>query len=632
MDEFDKSTYLDLVTRCYSEWNASFVEQVRIPNPFPGQFGYIDDPDPLFTEFFLGDQWSRMGWMPEWKSRPVNNLVMPAVENYVTFVTDNQPSPSITPREEGDYWIAAPMRAAIDYWWDSEDMPSKVTQAVRASSIVGDAWLYAPYEDGKQKCYVLHRESVKVDSECTAENFDPHGAVYEYRATLSSLKNAYPKADWENFDDGWSPARTSVVDRVQTRFRQLFQTSIKSPVRTVTVYELWLKDDGTQIYTEEIDGKVLHRRKKKFANGWRVIKYAGGLVLNPDEADQASPYRHGQLPFIPVFCYVVPGRLHGVGHVQALLNIQIMHNRMNQLLHDSTVKRGGGIVLLGAGLDLDKSAITNAPVQVHSVRDVSQFRIEQFPDPPRHVYNYLDKLEQMGRDVVGQHEISTGQSPSGDLTAQEVNAISQSDRTRVRSISRQLAWSLERLLRQVVSNLAQFEDTEWFLRIAGEDGSEETMAVNPSKMFKRLDEKGRITDEMIRFDLKIDDSSMLPNTANETMMQALNLFDRQLLSRESTLKALRVSNPKQELALLDAEMERFQKKQAEAQAAQAPPPQAPPPQAPPMPEARPEAAPEMGAVPFDASLLTPDVMAEIEAKAAEAGVDPADILAQLGVV
>lgn len=624
------SALVNLVTKCYSNSYDSMIEQIRIPNPFPGQRGYIDNPRPVYMEFYTGDDWSRMGYMPEWKSRPVSNLVMPAVENYVTFVTDNEPTPAISPREENDTWLADIIGAGLRYWWAKESLSTKVTQAVRGSSILAVSWLHTPFE-GSQKCIVLDTESVLVDPECTAENFDPTYLIYEWRGSFGNLKSAYPKADWDNFNDNWTPTQRGLVERVQTRFKQLLDTSIKSPVRTVSVYELWIKDTTKEKFTEDIDDKTITRAKTKYPNGWRVITFAGGLVLD----DSPSKYKHGEVPFTPIFCYQVPGRFYGMGHVQALLPAQISHNRMNQLLYDATVKKGGGIILLGAGLDLDKAAITNAPIQVHNVRDVNQFRVAEFPDPPRHVFNYLDKIEQQAQNAVGQHDISMGKQLSGNTTAQEVNAISQSDRTRVRSISRQLAWSLERMLRQVVSNLAQFEDSTWFLRIVGEDGSESTTPFQPSKMLKKLGEDGKITADMVEFDLRIEDSSMLPDSANELKQQALNLFDRQAMSKTTLMRTLKVTNPQREMQLIASEQAQAQADAAkvaqEQAAAQAPAPeQAPPQEMAPPPEAPPVEAPAgapTGAPSFDD--LPPELQQKVMEIAQQGGVDPQAVIDEL---
>lgn len=615
----EQRAIVELGVRCYSEAYDSKLEQTRVSNPFPSGGRYIDNPDAVYHDAYLGDLWKYMGWQPAWKSRPVNNMVMPAVENYVTFITDNDPSPSIMPREDGDIFLASIMRGAVDYWWDAESMQMKVTQAVRASSMAsgGLAWLHTPFED-RQKCEVVLNESILCDPECTVENFDPSYVIYEYRTSLSSLKAAYPKAEWDEFRDGWTPTRTNLVERVQTRFKQVMDTSIKSPIRTVSVYELWIKDTSKEEFTEEFDDKVIRRAKTKYPNGWRVITLSGGIVV----CDKPSPYKHGQAPFSPVFAYQIPGRLQGMGHVQALLPMQIQHMRANQIYLDATVKAGGAMIFVGAAMELDAEKITNAPVQIHNVRDPSAINVVEFPAPPRHLSQYIDKVEAMARDAVGQHDISVGKGMTGNTTAQEINAISANDKTRVRSISRGLSWSLERMLRQVVSNLAQFEDTTWFLRIAGDDGNEESVAFQPTKMLRKLDESGSITEDIIEFDLKIDDQSMLPNSANELMQQALNLFDRQAMSKETLMKTLKVSNPRQEIERINAEQAELQKQAMEAQAAQAPPDEG-------AEQMDDEAAPDMGAVPVDGvdtadptTGISGEMMAQIEAAAAEAGVPP----------
>ena len=405
------------------------------------------------------------------------------------------------PREESDKELTDIVRAGISYWWEKEYMPQKVALAVKASRIFGIGWLYLYHDPDKGECCkVVHPESVLVDANTTVEDFDPSGIEYEYLTTVGALKTRYPDVEFDEFNVGWRPG-INQAERVQWKR----YADAEDPDATTPVFELWFKDHAYEDFEGEIKGARVKGKKRKYPNGRKLV-VAGGMVLE----DIPNPYDHGQFPLTPIHAYPVPGRFTGMGDVQNILNSIVMRNRMSQFLFDQTVKAGGGWVLVGRRSGINAAQVSNAPMQILPCDDVNMFRVERPPTPSRHVFDYIGLLDRDIDDVMGLHDISHGAYTPGNKTAQEIAVLAESDKTRVRMAARWLTWALERVGRQRVSNLAQYQDWEWFVRL----GESSASVPFSGKMLKRTDpETGKLTKDNIEFDLSFADSSTLPPSA-----------------------------------------------------------------------------------------------------------------------
>ena len=510
-------------------------DDISCPHPFSASD--LSTPWYYYDRLYRGYQWDFLEDMDSWASRPVKNMAHIAVESYTTMLTDSHPTLQVVPREEGDSNLADLVRAGVDHWWERQYMSQKVALAVKSSRIFGLGWLYVYHDPEKGECCkVVHPESVLVDANTTVEDFDPDGVEYEYLTTVGALKQRYPEHDFDEFQVGWRPG-INQADRVQWKR----YADNENPDSSTPVFELWYKDHTYEDYEGTIKGAKVKGKKKKYPNGRKLV-VAGGEVLE----DIPNPYDHGQFPLTPIHAYPVPGRFYGVGDIQNMLNILVMRNRMSQFLFDQTVKSGGGWVLVGRRSGIDPSKVSNAPLQILPAEDVAQFRVERPMPPSRHVFDYIAMLDKDADDSMGLHDISRGAFVPGNKTAQEVAVLSESDRTRVRMAARWLTWALERVARQLVSNLAQWKDWEWFVRIG------ETNAPFNGKMLKRTDpETGKVTKDNIEFDLSFADSSTLPPSQQQTYEKVAWLLGNQVITPEDVLKYKLVDIPHAEEILAD---------------------------------------------------------------------------------
>lgn len=526
-------------------------DDIACPHPFSS--GDLSSPWYYYDRLVRGYQWDFLEDMDSWVSRPVKNMAAIAVESYTTMLTDSHPTVIVQPREESDTELADLIRAGVNYWWEKEYMPEKLTLAVKASRMFGIGWLYTYHDPDKGECCkFVHPESVLVDANATVDDFDPQGIEYEYLTTVGELKSRFPDHDFDDFQVGWRPG-INQANRVQYKR----YADNENPNASTPVYELWYKDSSWEDFESEtlISGKKVKGQKKKYPGGRKLV-IAGDQVLE----DIPNPYDHGEFPFTPVHAYPVPGRFYGIGDVQHLMNIQLMRNRMSQFLFDQTVKSGGGWVLVGRRSGIDAESLSNAPMQIVPCEDVNHFRLERPLPPSRHVFDYIAMLDKDADDVMGLHDISRGAFVPGNKTAQEIAVLSESDRTRVRMASRWLTWALERVGRQLVSNLAQWNDWRWFVRIGD---SQAAVELKGDDLRKKGDD-GKLTKEKLQFDLSFADNSTLPPSQQQSYERVDRLLAWQVLTPEDILKYGIVDIPHREEILADRE----------AAMQQAPPPDA----------------------------------------------------------
>ena len=512
-------------------------DDIATPHPFANSD--LTSPWYYYDRLVRGYHWDFLEDMDSWASRPAKPIPAIAVESYTTLITDSKPTPIVRPREEGDQELAELVKAGVDYWWEKEYMPQKTALAVKASRTFGIGWLYLYHDPDKGECCkVVHPESVLVDSNTTVEDFDPSGIEYEYLTTVGALMERYPDHDFDDFTPGWRPHYNS-ADRVQWKR----YADNEDPNKSTPVFELWYKDHSLEDFESDnlIKGKTVKGKKKTYPGGRKLV-VAGGQVLE----DVPNPYNHGQFPLTPIHAYPVPGRFYGIGDVQNLLNITVMRNRMTQFLFDQTVKSGGGWVLVGRRSGIDPTKISNAPLQILPCDDPIPFRVERPLPPSRHVFDFIGMLDMDADDAMGLHDISKGAYTPGNKTAQEIAVLSESDRTRVRMAARWLTWALERVGRQLVSNLSQWNDFKWWVRVGD---STEPVEFNGKMMKQKKD--GKITKENIEFDLSFAESSTLPPSQQQSYERVAWLLGNGVITPEDVLKYKLVDIPHADEILAD---------------------------------------------------------------------------------
>ena len=543
MEDYEQNQIVGLVEKCYSEAANSRTEQIQIESPFPGNLYIETNPWPIFQAAYENKTWTRMGVQPGWKSRPSRSKSFQITESMATFITDNRAKAMFLPAEVNDAMLANKVQAAWNHWLSAQSYDITQTLTVLDSRKFGLGWLYLRYDSKRkeQVVEVVHPESILVDPDCTADSYlkgdGPTYLIHEKIVQFGELEAAYPdKIDRETFNTKWVPAVSSAswYDRVLKYFWP-GRSDVDNPAVSVPVYELWIRDPEEVVFEQDMGELVVTKKKKKYKGGRRIV-VAGGIVLE----DGSNPYKHGEFPFTPILAYPESGKFYCSGDIQRVLPLEIMGNRMVQLLFDSTVKAGGGILWLDSR-QVKANMITNDVMQVVEVKDPSTAgRFDRFPAPSRHVFDFLGLLDSDGDDVGGSHDISRGTYTPGNKTAQEIVALTESDKTRVRKATRWLGWANERVARQWLSNAAQWKDWEWFLRIAGDDGEEIPVTLNGSELRRMDGEEGeeKLSSEAIKFDITIADSSTLPTYFQERKQTALELFQMGVIDTEALLENL----------------------------------------------------------------------------------------------
>lgn len=576
LDEND--AVMRLFQRCYDNAIERKKRDTQIRNPFP-PYNMLSNPWDLYQKFYDGDQWGLLRTLESWMSRPISNKCMVAVEAYTTLLTDHDPMFSASPVEPNDFQLAERVSLAYDHWWRLNSMKTTLSLAIKDSRKFGIGWLYLYYDEDIKDCRskVIHPENLLVDPDCTIEDFNPTYVIYSYRAGVGELFVKHSKAFEDEkqreiyFDENWNAEKGNqnrILDRMMP-----WKDTIRNPAESCMVYELWIKDGETIEWDEELDDKIITRLKLKNPGGLRIT-VAGGRVL----AKVPNPYDHKEIPFTPFPAYPQSGKFYCAGDIQNIISAQVMRNRMAQLLHDFTVKAGGAMIFIGKRAQLKSKAITNAPVQIHQVADASQINIQTFPTPGRHVFNYINVLDNDMDGMLGLHEISQGENLPGNKSAFEIQVMSESDKTRVRMAARWVSRGLERMAKQLLMNWAQWPDFEYYLkRVSGEDadipGFEDEPKAYTIDKFTGADlfmpeektpsgrKKKNAAREMIKWDIDVGDSSTLPWSQSERFQLGMQLFQAGVIDDIALLEFIRWPGYKN----IIARKEEMMKQQAQAQ-------------------------------------------------------------------
>lgn len=554
---YDQEAVIQMVRKCLQEAVEKRKEEVEIPSPFPGEVGsYINDPWPIYDEFYRGDAWSRMSVKAAWKSLPYDMFAFVVVESNTTKLTDGHPKVEFAPRDPEKAELSRKLNAHFNHWWERGNGAAIDALAVKDSRKFCVGWLHLSYDRlrKKQVLEVIHPESCWVDRDTTAESFfsdEPNYLIYEYVVSVADILEAYPDVKQEDLRPNWL-ADATPFERIRSFFTA--NKTVGNPAQTIPVYELWIRDASTNTWEEQFGDGIVVKRGLKYPGG-RLIKVAGGVVLE----DKANPYAHKQFPFAPIHCYPESGRFYGGSDIKTILPMLVVNNKYDQILIDSAYKSGGGIGLVNPRYGLFAKQITNDPMQVHEVTDVEKaLRWEQFPAAARHIVNHKEVLRVALQDAAGLHDQSMGRYTPGNRTAQETGIINESDNTRIRLAARFHSLALTRIGFQWLSNEGQF-GTETPVRVMDEQTGEPQTETLTKADFK--DAQG--------MEVIVGDFAMLPDRYQEIKQQAFNLFSMQAIDRDELLRAIEWPNYK----TVAARMDKKEQEAVAAQAAAAQPPQ-----------------------------------------------------------
>ena len=313
--------------------------------------------------------------------------------------------------------------------------------------------------------------------------------------------------------------------------------------------ELWIRD-GTMVedlsFDEaEIMPKLTLSRGLKYPRG-RVISWANGKLLY----DQENPYKDGRFPYVRFRDISVPDFWYGLGEVDNLINLQMLHDDTHETIKLIHLFTALGRLVVDESTGLREDQLGNQPGEIWFTKPGTWQRLNWLSGspPPAELYNYLSTLERAADLVTGSFDVTRGVNPSGVTAARALVTLQQAANIRIRSRLIEFEASLRLAGKLIASRVQQFWPTRTTLRIAGDQG------VNPDRAFVFKDYDLSPSEREASFNLRVSAIANIAQLKQLEFQKMMLLFQLGAVDLPDLVEAADLTNEDKILAKLPALM------------------------------------------------------------------------------
>lgn len=447
---------------------------------------------------------------PPWRTRLVVNRVRAVIRTEIARVTSQKPNASVVPASSEDQDLFAAQ--AGEQIWESLYATKKYHREFRRAAY----WMLVT-GNGYLKCWwdktAIDKLS-KVPGDIAVRPVTPfHVFVPDLREeeieNQAYVMNVYTRpvaVVKEQFGDLVGDLQGSVVDTneiIEDTHLNL-STGGRKP-DSVLIYEVWLKPGAHKLFP------------------------MGGLVQCVDKyivnvVDTGLPYAHGEYPFIH-FTHIPTGNFYAASVIEDVISLQREYNRTRSQLIDAK-NRSAKPQLISPKGSVDPRKMTTEPGQVIEYRPgMAPPQPLPIQPVPNYVLQELDRILADIEDITAQHQVSKGTAPAGVTAATAISYLQERDDTVLSPTYASVEEGYEKLAGQVLSHVVQYWDMERTVKVAGDDGSFDTMVLRGS-------------DIATGTDIRMEGGSALPVSKAARQAFLMDLMDRGAIPPDQALRLM----------------------------------------------------------------------------------------------
>jgi len=423
-------------------------------------------------KFFDGDHWSvAKVSLPTYKANIVINKYFAAVRSLVAIETDAKPDPEVEANVEPDtkniekiIKAAAKVESELDYLWDINEIPIKLTEIYFDRYIFDDGWGW----------YFWNFEKDDVDF----EQLKPQEIMFAPGATSVDDAEYVIIKKWRN-KKWFKKYFPDFIDKI--KFTGIEETSPITNLKIVQgrenyalVYH-YFEDDVWVIATKE---EILDKSQNRFWE-WRTeeeqrdeYKEKFEAELPPFWKPVRNHLRKPEKPIIQFKGYHLGGELYSRSLLKQAKGLNIAINKRKCQIQDNADAIGNPQRILDPSVPKEMAdLITSEPGL--KIR-INPALYQQFPGTPLPQFIFDDLLhsEQKFDDIVGHHEISRG-AKFRKQTAREAILLREADITPSRLLYRNAEAAMTRILNGWVQLMKLFYNEPHYIGKFGSSFSRE---------------------------------------------------------------------------------------------------------------------------------------------------------------
>jgi hypothetical protein len=444
---------------------------------------------------------------PFYRSRPIMNLIRPAIRTELAKLTAQKPTAVIVPSttEDRDLYAAQAGEQIWESIYRDKRLKQKFRQNVMWTLTTGNGFMKTYWDSNAQDksgaqgdfCYEAVSPFHLFFPDMLCEDIEDQPYVIQITTrTIDWIRLNYPDIKVE-------PNVTEASDLFNDSFLQLVgATDVRRD--SVVCHEVWIKP-------KQVDF---------LPNGGMFTLIGDNLV----QFVETNPYIHQQFPYAHTR-HIPASRFYGESVITDLIPIQREYNRTRgQIIENKN--RMGHIKLLYAKGSVDPTKINTDPGQ--GIPYELGFPAPQ-PVPPVPLPNYVlqevDRLRMDFEDISGQHDVSKGQTPPGVTAATAISFLQEQDETMLSSTFQSIEETFEKIGYQTLCLVKQYWNVPRIVKVTGTDGQFSAMTFKGSQIGDNTD-------------IRVEAGSALPTSRAAKQAFIMDLMSQGFIQPEQGLELL----------------------------------------------------------------------------------------------
>ena len=395
---------------------------------------------------------------PPWRARPVINKIRRYVRKEHSKLTAQKPTAYVVPATADDDDIFA-AQAGEQIWeslYGTKNIQDVLSKAIWWALWCGSGFIKNWWDENQIDTISNLKGDICVEPVTPFHLLVPDFIEEEIENQSYVMHISTKDLDWVklHFPETYSGkqiapnvnGQNAILD---TAFINLINAN-NLQVNSVLIEELWVKPN-------------MHRL---FPDG-AVITIAGNEIV---QTYPEFPYKHNKYPFIKLD-HIANAKFYSDSVIVDLIPLQREYNRTHGQIVEAKNRMAKPQLAAMQG-SVDPKKISSEPGQVILYKAGFQ---PPTPIPlqnlPQYVVEQLQMIAADMDDIVGQHDVSSGQVPPGVTAATAISYLQEADDSILQASIRSVEQGIEKLGYEVLNLAAQYWDVPRTVKVTGLEGS-----------------------------------------------------------------------------------------------------------------------------------------------------------------
>ena len=308
-------------------------------------------------------------------------------------------------------------------------------------------------------------------------------------------------------------------------------------------------DDNVDVSDKVVVVDWYYHKRQNGRNVLHYCKYVDNIVLyateNDPELRDRGLYDHGLFPFVFDPLFPIQGSPFGHGYVDIGKNAQATIDRMNQALEKNTIMGATPrfFTNMAGNVNMEEFADWTNPIVHVTNGQLGEDSLRQIKvDPINGIYAQIlqSKIEEL-KETTGNRDAANGGTSAGVTAASAIAAMQEQAGKTSRASSRSAYRAYARLINMVIELIRQFYDMPRQFRITGQNGQEEFVSYDNSKLQPQHQGVDMGVDMGYRlpvFDIDVTAQKMTAYTKVSQNELAIQMFQMGIFDPQNADKAL----------------------------------------------------------------------------------------------